>query len=143
MMKKNLIYIYTLCIVILFWLLPAAGFAQDFVYRPINPAFGGSPINYSWLLNSASAQNLYQDDQDFGFGDDPLMEFQRSLQRRIIRELTESIIEKRFGKIDLSKGGSFAFGNFTIEVVPGPSGINIIIQNLATGEQTTITIPNL
>ena len=33
--------------------------AQDFVYQPINPAFGGNPYNYSWMLAQAQAQNLF------------------------------------------------------------------------------------
>lgn len=32
------------------------GFASEIVYRPINPSFGGDPINGNWLLSQASAQ---------------------------------------------------------------------------------------
>lgn len=142
MMKTNYTYIFVLFIVTLFLLLPSTATAQDFVYTPKNPAFGGSPINYSWLLNSANSQNLYKGDRSFGFDRDPLDNFQRSLQRQILRELTDNILQKRFGDVKLTESGSYSFGNFNIEVVPGPDGINIIIQNLGSGEQTTITIPN-
>jgi curli production assembly/transport component CsgF len=33
--------------------------AQDLVYRPRNPAFGGDTFNYQWLLNSAESQNTF------------------------------------------------------------------------------------
>ncbi|MCJ8152013.1 MULTISPECIES: curli assembly protein CsgF [Shinella] len=33
-----------------------AGFASELVYRPINPSFGGDPLNGNWLLSQASAQ---------------------------------------------------------------------------------------
>lgn len=142
MINTNYSNTFILFIATLFWLLPATAEAQDFVYTPKNPAFGGSPINYSWLLSSANAQNLYKGDRSFGFDRNPLGSFQRSLQRQILRELTDNILQKRFGDVDLTKNGSYSFGNFNIEVVPGPDGINIIIQNLASSEQTTITIPN-
>lgn len=136
-------FAYTLiCIAAVMFLAPARGAAQDFVYTPTNPAFGGSPVNYSWLLSSANAQNLYKATPDFGFDRDPLASFRRSLQRQILRELTDNILQERLGNVDLSEGGTYSFGTFSIQVVPGPNGINIIIQNLATGEQTTITIPN-
>ena len=32
-------------------------FAQDLVYTPKNPAFGGEVFNYQWMLNSANVQN--------------------------------------------------------------------------------------
>ena len=34
--------------------------AQDFVYTPKNPAFGGNTFNYQWLLSSAQAQDTYK-----------------------------------------------------------------------------------
>jgi len=143
-MKNNYKYIFTfLTAALLFWVIPSTGFAQDFVYKPKNPAFGGNPINYSWLLSSADTQNLYQGSRSFGLDRNPLDNFQSSLQRQILRQLTNNILKDRFGDIDLSEGGEYSFGNFNIEVVPGPNGINVIIQNLSTGEQTTITIPDM
>ena len=48
----------TLCLLLLGGLLPFRGAAQDFVYEPKNPAFGGgNTFNYSWLLSAATAQN--------------------------------------------------------------------------------------
>ena len=35
--------------------------AQDLVYTPKNPAFGGNPYNSQWLLASAEAQNSFKD----------------------------------------------------------------------------------
>lgn len=31
-------------------------FASELVYRPINPSFGGDPLNGNWLLSQATAQ---------------------------------------------------------------------------------------
>jgi curli production assembly/transport component CsgF len=30
--------------------------ASEIVYRPVNPSFGGDPLNGNWLLSQASAQ---------------------------------------------------------------------------------------
>ena len=38
-------------------LLCAAANATELVYTPINPSFGGSPLNGAWLLGNAQAQN--------------------------------------------------------------------------------------
>lgn len=140
-MKKVLIIGAILTTITL--LTSAKATAQDFVYTPVNPAFGGSPINYQWLLSSANAQNKFQADRDFGFDNDPLANFQESLQRQILSQLTRDVIQERFGDLDLSKPNTLEFGNFTIDIIPGPNGIDISILNLATGESTTITVPNI
>ena len=35
--------------------------ATELVYTPVNPSFGGSPLNGAWLLGSAQAQNDKKD----------------------------------------------------------------------------------
>ena len=35
--------------------------ASELVYRPVNPSFGGNPLNSSHLLGTANAQNDYKD----------------------------------------------------------------------------------
>jgi len=119
-------------------------YGQQLIYRPLNPAFGGSPLNYSWLLNSANAQNKFQKSSDYSFYNDPLANFQQSLQRQVLSELTQSIIRDKFGNnLDLSQKSKLQFGEFSIEVNPGIGGINIRIFNTSTGEETNITIPNV
>ena len=39
--------------------------ASELVYCPINPAFGGNPLNYQWLLSSAQAQNKFREKSSF------------------------------------------------------------------------------
>jgi curli production assembly/transport component CsgF len=119
---------------------PALG--QDLVYEPTNPAFGGSAVNYNWLLSSADNQNPYGGGDGFSsFRDDPLQNFERQLQRRILDQISRQVIEERFGEIDLTQEGTFDFERFTVDVTPGPSGINIRVFNKETGESTTIDIP--
>jgi curli production assembly/transport component CsgF len=123
--------------------LPPMTQAQDFVYEPKNPAFGGSPVNYSWMLNSANQQNKFQGSGS-SFRRDPLANFEQSLQRQVLSQLTRQIIGDRFGEggIDLNEQSTYEFGEFNIRINPGPDGVQINIQNILSGESTSITIPS-
>ena len=117
--------------------------AQQFVYEPKNPAFGGNPMNYSWMLNSANAQNQHEATRDPRLARDPLEDFQASLQRQVLSQLTRDIARRQLGLDDEEMRESrFEFGEFTIEVVPGVDGVQVVIFNIMTGDETSITIPN-
>jgi curli production assembly/transport component CsgF len=119
-----------------------AAMGQDLVYEPTNPAFGGSSVNYNWMLKSADNQNPYSGDGGFGsFRDDPLQNFEQRLQRQVLDQISRQVIEQRFGDIDLTEEGTFDFDRFQVEVNPGASGINIRVFNKQTGESTRIDIP--
>ena len=119
---------------------PAA--AQQLLYQPTNPAFGGSPLNYNWLLQSAQLQNTFEEDQTDRFRRDPLADFEQSLQRQILNQLSRELISDRFGDLDLTQPGTFNLGDFQVEVVPGLDGVTIRLFNLLTGEETVVTVPN-
>lgn len=117
--------------------------AQQFVYEPKNPAFGGNPMNYSWMLNSANAQNEHEGTRDSRLIRDPLEDFQASLQRQVLSQLTRDIARKQLGLSDEEmKESRFEFGEFTIDIVPGLDGVQIVIFNILTGDETSITIPH-
>ena len=118
--------------------------AQQLTYQPVNPAFGGVSLNYSWLLSSAQAQNDFQDASAANrFNRSPLADFQNSLQRQILNQLSRELITNRFGELDLTQPGTFDFGDFQVEIIPGLDGVSIRIFNLLTGEETTVTVPGL
>lgn len=121
--------------------------AQDLVYTPKNPAFGGNPLNFQWLINSANTQNLFNESGDFSrFERDPLEDFQNSLQRQVLSQLTRDIVADQFGldgNLNLNENSRFEFGEFTIEVIPGTNGVEIRIFNILTGDETSITVPNI
>jgi len=115
--------------------------AQQLVYEPKNPAFGGNPMNYSWLKLSADTQNLFSVDRTFDrFQRDPIADFQASLQRQVLSQITRDLVLRQFDG-DL-KESRFEFGEFTIEIIPGVDGVVIKIFNILTGDETSITIPN-
>lgn len=116
--------------------------AQQFVYEPINPAFGGNPGNYGWLLNSANTQNLFEATRQAGFQRDPLQDFQDSLQRQVLSQLTRDIVRREFGEGEELREQVFEFGEFSIEIMPGADGVQIQIFNILTGDETRVTVPN-
>lgn len=123
-------------------LLAAGSQAQDFVYRPVSPAFGGDTFNYQWLLNSATAQNSIEDpDAELGRAErDPLTDFQQDLNRRLLSDLSRSLVSSQFGEEGLEEG-VFEVGLFQIEVFQGAEGVSITILDTSTGDQTTVTVP--
>lgn len=136
-MKKLLIS--TLIILAFF---QVAALAQDFVYQPINPAFGGNPYNYSWLLSSASAQNDFLEETDpFGFLDeDPLSSFQEDLNNQVLNEISRQLYFNQFGEDGLAEG-FYEFGSYEIDVSTTSEGMQIRIIDILTGSETTVIIP--
>ena len=117
--------------------------AQDFVYQPINPAFGGNPYNYSWLITSAQAQNIYQEESDlFGWGEegDPLANFQEELNRQVLNSITNEFYKNQFGEDGLTEG-YYRFGSYEIDVSIISDGMQVRIIDVLTGSETTVIIP--
>lgn len=138
---KKILQIGILVILSIFLAFELSG--QDLVYQPKNPAFGGSYLNYSWLLSSADTQNKFKDPAEegqLGRDADPLDQFTESLNRQILNQLSREIVNAQFGESGLSEG-SYLFGDYQIEVSPGLGGLNITIFDLVTGGQTQITVP--
>ncbi|TGE09560.1 curli production assembly/transport component CsgF [Hymenobacter fodinae] len=119
--------------------------AQDFVYEPKNPSFGGgNTFNYSWLLSSATSQDTNKDPNasQARAATDPLTDFAAGLNRQILSQLTDRFISDQFGK-GAVRAGNYTVGGYQIQVTPGNSGVVIQISDPATGNQTTVTIPSI
>ncbi len=115
--------------------------AQDLVYTPINPAFGGDTFNYQWLLSSAQAQNQFKDPDN---GLDQLSEldlFKQSINSQLYSKITNQLFTDQFGEGDLQEG-RYTFGNLAVDIYPSEEGLVIKILDTKTGEQTQIIIPN-
>ena len=116
--------------------------AQEMVYKPINPAFGGDTFNYQWLLSSANAQNTFEEESDFTFGDESdLDNFTESLNRQLLNKLTSDLFREQFGDGDLQPG-TYMFGSLVLEISQTSNGLLINILDTETGDQTQIIIPN-
>jgi curli production assembly/transport component CsgF len=115
--------------------------AQDFVYSPVNPAFGGNPYNYSWLLNSANSQNKIQDPtEEDQFGADPLADFERRLNSQILNELSRRLVNSYFGEDGIEEG-VYEMGTYQIDIFTDGSGLNVNIFDSSSGGETTVVVP--
>ncbi|SMD36852.1 curli production assembly/transport component CsgF [Reichenbachiella faecimaris] len=115
-------------------------YAQDFVYKPINPAFGGDTFNYNWLLSSAQEQNQYDEanaNDPFGTGID---NFEENLNRQVLSLLSRQLVSDAFGEGTL-QDGVYSIGSYEIEVSSNTSGINIYLFNTDDGSETTVAVP--
>ena len=62
--------------------------ATELVYTPINPSFGGNPLNGQFLLNEAQAQNNFTEDFHF-----PDMHFPKMPQAQGKDSIDEGVLE--------------------------------------------------
>ena len=118
---------------------------QQLVYEPINPAFGGNPMNYSWLVNSAQLQNPYKDKGSdlSAFDTNPVQDFKSTLQREILSELSQQLVSGQLGNIDIASKGSYDLGDYKVDINPGMNGINVSIFDKISGQQTDVAVPYL
>ena len=130
-----------LLITALFLCFATFGFAQDLVYKAKNPNFGGDTFNYQVLLSGAQAQNPYSSSSSFSSNNSTALEdFQSSLDRQVLSTLSRQIVNNQFGESAL-KPGSYAFGNFTVDVSNTLTGILVDVLDTSTGETTQVLIP--
>ncbi|MGI6457404.1 MAG: curli production assembly/transport component CsgF [bacterium] len=139
MMKKKLIP-YALGISML-WGTASAG-ASELIFDFVNPAFGGNPLNGSWLMSSAQVQNKLRDSSSTSslLQRDPIKDFQESLNRQILYHLSRQIIQSAFGEEGL-ESGHYNVGDFMIDVSTGLDGIRLVITNPVDNSETIIEVP--
>ena len=130
-------------LLMVFFFVAGKTYSQDFIYQPKNPAFGGNPYNYNWLMSSAQAQNNIKEtttDPYSKYSTDPLKDFTESLNRQILSQLSRQIVSKQFGEDALS-AATYVLGDYQIEVGDQTNCINITILDTKTGSQTTVSLP--
>lgn len=116
---------------------PAA--AQDMVYTPVNPSFGGNPFNSAHLLGLAGAQNKTRDPSSTTTNSQADA-FARQLQSRLLSALSSQIVDAIFGD-NPQERGTITFGGQTINFVRGLEDVTLTITDDGTGEVTTIVVP--
>lgn len=128
--------------------------AQDLVYTPINPSFGGNALNSTHLLSIASAQrsatasdapdpndpNAGGDDGSSGTSDADL--FVRQLEGRLLSALAGQVTEAIFGN-DPQDGGLVTFGTTTVQFDRTLDSITLLITDSLDGTVTEIIVPQL
>lgn len=117
-------------------------YAQELVYIPINPSFGGSSFNAAWLMSSAQAQDKLVETSSYSspYSRDALDDFEDSIKRQILSQFSRQIISNMFGEEELSEG-EYNIGDFFINISEGMDGINIQILDNSNGSESNIIIP--
>ncbi len=123
------------------WLIGSQAYASTLTYTPVNPAFGGSPLNSSYLLGVAGAINGYKDPSAVS-NNDPGALFVQQLQGQLLSALSTQITNVIFGP-NAQQSGTITFGNETIAFVKGLESVHLTITNSTTGGVTSIDIPVL
>jgi curli production assembly/transport component CsgF len=113
--------------------------ATELVYTPVNPSFGGNPLNGTWLLNNAQAQNDY-DDPDLKnrtavAGTTALERFTSQLQSRLLGQVLDNISS--------GNSGSLSTDAFIVNVVDDSGALTIEVTDRSTGEVSEIQVNGL
>ncbi len=109
--------------------------ASEMVYTPVNPSFGGNPLNANQLLSSASSQNDLTDPNARVSGLSSLSSIDRfaaSLESRLLSQLLSDIND--------GTTGSLTTDDFTVNVQNFEGTITVDILDLETGESTQIVV---
>jgi curli production assembly/transport component CsgF len=119
--------------------------AGDLIYVPINPAFGGNPLNGTFLLNEANAQNTYEDPRaaEARLQQSALEQFNQSLQRTILNRIASAVT----GNVVDAGGnlipGTIETSDFTIDIVDLGGGVlEITTTDKLTGQSTVFQVSN-
>ncbi len=102
--------------------------ASELVYYPLNPSFGGSPLNGPVLMNSAQAQNKHTDPSASAARagitqKTPLEQFNETLERSILNRLAASASASISGPGMGLQPGTVETGNFLIDIVDLGGGL--------------------
>lgn len=114
--------------------------ATELVYTPVNPSFGGNPLNGTWLLNNAQAQNDHEDpaikNRTSGLAATSALErFSSQLQSRMLSQLLDNIAN--------GNTGSMSTDSFIINVIDDSGALSIQVTDRATGEVSVIEVSGL
>ena len=111
--------------------------ATKLVYTPVNPSFGGSPLNGAWLLGSAQAQN---DKKDPDAIDRSIYERPSDLER-LTSQLESSLLSELLRDAQAGETGSLTTTDFFVRAYNGDAGLLIVeITDRVTGEISEIII---
>ncbi len=130
----------------LFFAYTSVASAQELVYTPVSPTFGGNAFNSSHVLAIAEIHrpdppSASSSDGIAGAGSTQTDFFIRQLESRILSRLSSDITEAIFGE-GADPSGTFSFNDTTLNFETLLDGtILVSIVDSTTGEVTTIEVP--
>ena len=127
------------------FLLSGAALGGPIVYQPVNPSFGGNPLNGPTLLNSANSQNKLTDPRAeslFGRGAQSQLDlFNQRLQSLILDRIAGSLTDSLFDSSGNLQPGTVETSTFLISIVDQGNGTLLITTtDKSTGASTSFQI---
>ncbi|MBV1776177.1 curli assembly protein CsgF [Burkholderiaceae bacterium DAT-1] len=118
-----------------------AAVASPLVYTPVNPNFGGNPMNGTMLMSEAQANNRHKAPVSTGQQDTQLDQFNQILQQAILGRLASSVTSKLVDNKGNLIPGVFETESFIIQIVALASGVlQVTTTDKTTGQSTTFQI---
>ncbi|MDR3560799.1 MAG: curli assembly protein CsgF [Negativicutes bacterium] len=116
--------------------------ASELVYTPINPSFGGNPLNGPTLLNEAQAQNHFTEKTpDTSSQQDPLTQFNSMLKSAILSRVSSAVTSSIVGTNGQLTPGTVDTTDFRISITNIPGGLlQIVTTDKATGQSTQFQV---
>ncbi|MGL5045668.1 MAG: curli assembly protein CsgF [Plesiomonas sp.] len=115
-------------------LFSALAHSSPLIYQPVNPNFGGNPLNGSYLMSNAQAQNSYKDPalDDALAGTSPLDNLTELLQSNLISDVLSNP----------TPGHSISTNDYSVKVQGGASSgqLFVVITDKKTGQTSTIEV---
>lgn len=110
--------------------------ATELVYSPVNPAFGGNPLNGAWLLGNAQAQNDTKDpdaiDRAALTGQSALDRFTAQLEARLLSDLLSDLGD--------ANTGTLTTDDFIVNIINDAGNLTVQITDRLTGEVSEISV---
>jgi curli production assembly/transport component CsgF len=117
--------------------------ASELVYQPINPSFGGNPLNGPTLLNEAQAQNHFKESvSSSSLGQqDALTQFNSMLKSAILSRVSSAVTSNIVGTTGQLTPGTVETTDFRISITNIPGGLlQIVTTDKATGQSTQFQV---
>lgn len=113
--------------------------ATELVYSPVNPSFGGNPLNGTWLLGNAQSQNSHRASSS-GYkssqsGITALQRFTSQLESRLLSQLLTDIQN--------GDSGSLTTDAFIVNIIDDSGVLSIVITDRQTGEVSEVVVNGL
>lgn len=117
--------------------------SSELVYVPVNPSFGGNPLNGPVLLNQANAQNGFTEhsSSSASSSQSTLNQFNSMLQSAILSRVSSAVTSSIVGADGKLTPGTVETTDFTISIVNlSPGLLQITTTDKTTGQTTSFQI---
>lgn len=117
-------------------LLAGGASATELVYTPVNPSFGGSPLNGPWLLGNAQAQDDHKDPDAIDRASLP----GGSTLSRFTSQLEATLLSQMLGKVRDGNTGSLTTDDFIVNLINDSGILTVQITDRLTGEMSEVIV---